>query len=320
MRRQPPGRSHSESGCAQRRVPAKMGTRQVSGAEADGSERPRALRASADPEGAAPLDRTARPTRRIIYHGLGFVESPDRTTTMGRGRRAGGRGATRILEYSWRAGGRAGGRAATAPERLQLLRSRERERQRKDPVTLDVQVAQRQAAERHRQCAERIPRDEQRVERLARRERSLHTNPAAPNRGADVAGVRLVPAQVRQRELRPGADVAGVSPVPAQMWPGRAQSRCRCGRGEPSLGADVAGVSPVPAQMWRRCRLLTGSAVRQLSAASKCSRRRSAPREGGSSSSCTGHSVSALALVKCRMRIASKPRVSVLRCMDCGAA
>jgi hypothetical protein len=61
------------------------------------------------------------------------------------------------------------------------------------------------------------------VERLARRERSLHTNPAAPNRGADVAGVRLVPAQVRQRELRPGADVAGMSPVPAQMaamWPG----------------------------------------------------------------------------------------------------
>ena len=47
------------------------------------------------------------------------------------------------------------------------------------------------------------------------------------------------------------------------MWQGRAQSRCRCGRGEPSPGADVAagepnpsadvaGASPVPVQMWRR--------------------------------------------------------------------
>jgi hypothetical protein len=34
--------------------------------------------------------------------------------------------------------------------------------------------------------------------------------------------------------LSPGADVAGLSPVPAQMWPrGRAQSRCRRGRGAP---------------------------------------------------------------------------------------
>jgi hypothetical protein len=43
-------------------------------------------------------------------------------------------------------------------------------------------------------------------------------------------------------------------PVPAQMWPqhaGRAQSRCRCGRGEPSPSADVAGASPVPVQMWQ---------------------------------------------------------------------
>jgi hypothetical protein len=48
--------------------------------------------------------------------------------------------------------------------------------------------------------------------------------------------------------------------VPAQMWAGGAQSRRRCGRGEPSPGADVGGGSPVPAQMWaggaqsrRRC-------------------------------------------------------------------
>ena len=32
----------------------------------------------------------------------------------------------------------------------------------------------------------------------------------------------------------------------------RAQSRCRCGSGEPSPGADVAAVSPVPVQMWQR--------------------------------------------------------------------
>ena len=36
------------------------------------------------------------------------------------------------------------------------------------------------------------------------------------------------------------------------LWPGRAQSRRRCGRGERSPGADVGGVSPVPAQMRKR--------------------------------------------------------------------
>ncbi len=33
--------------------------------------------------------------------------------------------------------------------------------------------------------------------------------------------------------------IAGASPVPVRMWEGRAQSRCRCGRGEPSPGADI---------------------------------------------------------------------------------
>ena len=37
---------------------------------------------------------------------------------------------------------------------------------------------------------------------------------------------------------------AHVSPVPGQMREGRAQSRCKCGRGEPSPGADLSGVSP----------------------------------------------------------------------------
>ena len=39
------------------------------------------------------------------------------------------------------------------------------------------------------------------------------------------------------------------SQVLVQMWQRRAQSRCRCGRGEPSLGADAAGASPVLVQM-----------------------------------------------------------------------
>jgi hypothetical protein len=55
----------------------------------------------------------------------------------------------------------------------------------------------------------------------------------------------------------PGADVAGVSPVPVQTWQGRAQSRyrsggraqfrCRCGRGGPSPSPDLA------ARSRRRC-------------------------------------------------------------------
>ena len=48
-----------------------------------------------------------------------------------------------------------------------------------------------------------------------------------------------------------GTDGMGASPVPVQMWAGRAQSRCRCGRGEPGPGADVAGASPVLVQMWQ---------------------------------------------------------------------
>ena len=37
-----------------------------------------------------------------------------------------------------------------------------------------------------------------------------------------------------------------MGPVPVQMWQRRAQSRCRCGRGEPSPGADVAAVAYGP--------------------------------------------------------------------------
>ena len=57
------------------------------------------------------------------------------------------------------------------------------------------------------------------------------------------------------------AEVAGARPVLVQMWPGRAQSWCRCGRGvspvlvemwaggEPSPLADVAGVQALPVNM-----------------------------------------------------------------------
>ena len=58
-----------------------------------------------------------------------------------------------------------------------------------------------------------------------------------------------------------GSEAAGAGRVPVQMWHGRAESRCRCGTGEPSHGADVAWgepslgedmdrLSPVPAQRY----------------------------------------------------------------------
>ena len=47
-------------------------------------------------------------------------------------------------------------------------------------------------------------------------------------------------------------DVAVASPVPAQMLQRRAESRCRCGSGEPSPGADVGRGEPSPVQMWQR--------------------------------------------------------------------
>ena len=56
-----------------------------------------------------------------------------------------------------------------------------------------------------------------------------------PSPGVDVAGPRIVPVQMWQGPS-PRADVAGARIVPVQMWQGRAQSRCRCGRGEPSGG------------------------------------------------------------------------------------
>ncbi len=56
-----------------------------------------------------------------------------------------------------------------------------------------------------------------------------------PSLGADVGGVRQVPAQIWH----------GVSAVPAQMWAGD----------EPSPGVAVSEASPVPVQMLRLCNL-----------------------------------------------------------------
>ena len=70
---------------------------------------------------------------------------------------------------------------------------------------------------------------------------------------ATLARARHWCAQSRCRcgrgEPSPGADVAGVSPVLVQMWQGRAPSQPSCGRGEPSPSPVVAGASPVPAQL-----------------------------------------------------------------------
>jgi hypothetical protein len=48
---------------------------------------------------------------------------------------------------------------------------------------------------------------------------------------------------------------AGLRSVPVQMWQGWAQSRCRCGSGEPTPGVDVVGLSPLPVQDQQRCML-----------------------------------------------------------------
>jgi hypothetical protein len=76
-----------------------------------------------------------------------------------------------------------------------------------------------------------------------------------PSPDADMEGVSPVPVQMQARASLVPVHVSGV-----QMWAGRvsmqmrvglAQSRGRCGLGEPSPDADMEGVSPVPVQMWK---------------------------------------------------------------------
>jgi hypothetical protein len=52
-------------------------------------------------------------------------------------------------------------------------------------------------------------------------------------------------------EVDRAADEARRASVRAVTSAEPSQSRCRCGRGEPSSVADVAGVSPLPEQMWQ---------------------------------------------------------------------
>jgi hypothetical protein len=75
--------------------------------------------------------------------------------------------------------------------------------------------------------------------------RGLLCSAAGTRRSCRTRSCSTTCARARSRswcaQPSPGADV--------QMWEGRAQSRCRCGRGGPSPGADVAAVS----QSWCRC-------------------------------------------------------------------
>ncbi len=54
----------------------------------------------------------------------------------------------------------------------------------------------------------------------------------------------LSPVFVQMWQPSPGADVLReVGPIPVQMWPGHAQSRCGCGRGEPAQSQCRCGRS-----------------------------------------------------------------------------
>ena len=66
-----------------------------------------------------------------------------------------------------------------------------------------------------------------------------HTTVCA--RGRSLFG-RMHSVEVHRRTAGSSAALSYAFPI--------TQSRCRCGRGEPSPGADVAGVSPVPVQTW----------------------------------------------------------------------
>ena len=70
-----------------------------------------------------------------------------------------------------------------------------------------------------------------RLPRLAHRHEPTHAVAATcASRRLRRSRTNLI-SETSDRSCSPGADVAGVSPVPVQMWRGRAQSRCRCGRG-----------------------------------------------------------------------------------------
>ncbi len=77
---------------------------------------------------------------------------------------------------------------------------------------------------------------------------------------AHTCAIQLVAAAALRRPralLRPKPQHAHADHGPML----RGESRCRCGRGEPSPGADVAGVRPVPVQMGQCCEASPGADV-----------------------------------------------------------
>ena len=66
--------------------------------------------------------------------------------------------------------------------------------------------------------------------------------PQLPVSVAEIEVRRLPRLRPAMQQPSPGADVGDQ---------GGEQSRCRCGKGGPSLGADVAVASPAPLQMRR---------------------------------------------------------------------
>jgi hypothetical protein len=102
----------------------------------------------------------------------------------------------------------------------------------------------------------------QRAPHLPRRD-AAHTSKSAPGLGfprntcAPRVGGRTECARSRTFGETPASRAAGTScarrrdqPPSAVARRAPAQSRRRCGRGEPRPGVDVAGVSPVPVQIW----------------------------------------------------------------------
>ena len=103
-------------------------------------------------------------------------------------------------------------------------------------VRIDSALARADAYDQRRRCA-----------RGCASSASPRARPTAPT---SQSSSESASTSARCRVVSRGAFVrrssAWPAPVPAQMWPGRAQSRRRCGRGERSPGADVGAAQATP--------------------------------------------------------------------------
>ena len=81
------------------------------------------------------------------------------------------------------------------------------------------------------------------------RDRRCGIGPESRSTGGRRSGAEAHRMGGQRRTRHSSRSDCGSSGTPAAGM-GRAQSRCRCGRREPSPGADVAWVGPVPVQMW----------------------------------------------------------------------